>query len=59
MIKWLMIAARALRSLLRSQRELALENLVLRQQLAVFKHRHPRPPLTDANRLFRVIISRI
>ena len=38
---------------------LALENLVLRQQLAVLKHRHPRPRLTDADRLFWVVLSRI
>jgi hypothetical protein len=43
---------------LRPQRDLALENLGLRQQLAVLRHRHPRPRLTDADRLFWVVLSR-
>ena len=59
MLKWLAIIVRTLRSALRPQRELALENLVLRQQLAVLKHRHPRPRLTDADRLFWVVLSRL
>ena len=58
MFKWLGIIVRTLRSALRPQRELALENLVLRQQLAVLKHRYRRPRLTDADRLFWVL-SRI
>jgi hypothetical protein len=59
MLKWLEIVVGTLRSVLRPQRELALENLVLRQQLAILKHRHPRPRLTDADRLFWVVLSRI
>ena len=58
MLKWLGIIARTLRSVLRTQRDLALENLVLRQQVAVLKHRHPRPRLTDTDRLFWVLLSR-
>ncbi len=52
MLNWLGIVVGTLKLVLRNQRELALENLVLRQQLAVLKHRHPRPRLTDADRLF-------
>jgi len=59
MLKWLGILLRTLRSALLPERELALENLVLRQQLAVLKHRYPRPRLTDADRLFWVLLSRI
>ena len=59
MLKWLVIIVRTLRSALRPQQELALENLVLRQQLAVLKYRHPRPRLTDADRLFWVVLSRL
>src|SRR5260221_2124823 len=33
--------------LLRARRSLLLENLALRQQLAVLKRRHPRPRLGD------------
>jgi hypothetical protein len=52
MIKWLRILVGALRSAFRLHRELVLENLALRQQLAVFKHRYPRPRLKHADRLF-------
>ncbi len=57
--KWLGIVLGALRSAFQTQRELALENLALRQQLAVLKHRHPHPRLSDTDRLFWVALSRI
>jgi len=38
---------------------LALENLALRQQLAVWKARQPRPPLTAMDRIFWVALSRL
>ncbi len=59
MVKWLEIVAGGLRSLLRTQRELALEDLALRQQLAVLKHRHPRPRLSDGDRLFWVLLASV
>ncbi len=59
MLKWLEIIVRTIVSTLCTQRSLAIENLVLRQQLAVLKHRHPQPRLTDADRLFWVVLSRI
>jgi hypothetical protein len=40
------------RSGLKSQRELALENLALRQQLAVLHRNSKRPKLTNADRAF-------
>src|SRR5262245_12890430 len=40
-------------------RDLALENLALRQQLAVFKRRHPRPKLRPVDRLFWVWLSTV
>src|SRR5213594_1478937 len=51
MVRWLAILVRTLRSTIRTQRELALENLALRQQVAVqqvavWKVRPPRPQLT-------------
>jgi len=58
MFKWLAIIAGTLRSTLRRQRDLAVENLVLRQQLAILKQRNPRPRLTDTDRLFWVLFSR-
>ena len=49
----------AARSSLRSQRELALENLALRQQLAALKLSGKRPRLTNADRAFWVALSRL
>ena len=48
-----------LRSAVRTHRELALENLALRQQLAVWKGRQPRPPLTALDRIFWVVVSKL
>lgn len=59
MLKWLGIIVRTLWSVLHSHRALTTESLMLRQQLAVLKHRHPRPRLTDAARLFWVVLSSI
>jgi transposase InsO family protein len=47
------------RSSLKSQRELALENLALRQQLAILKRETKRPTLTNADRTFWVALSRL
>ena len=43
------------RSSLRPQRELALENLALRQQLTILKRKTKRPELTQADRAFWVV----
>ena len=44
--------------LLRARRNLLLENLALRQQLAVLKRRHSRPRLDLLDKLFWVAIRR-
>ena len=44
------------RVLFRSRLELRIENLALRQQLAVFKQRHNRPRLRPADRVFWVFL---
>jgi transposase InsO family protein len=44
------------RVLFRSRLELMVENLALRQQLAVFKQRHCRPRLRPADRVFWVFL---
>ena len=44
---------------MRTHWELVVENLVLRQQLAVLKERNPRARLTHADRTFWVVLSRI
>ena len=59
MVRWLGILFGTLRSAVRTHRELALENLALRQQLAVWKARQPRPRLTDMDRIFWVSLSRL
>ena len=47
-----------LRSLLRSQSELAAENLALRQQLAILEHKSKCPRLRKRDRIFWVWLSR-
>ena len=47
------------RSSLKSRRVLAVENLALRQQLAVLKRTTKRPNLTHADRAFWVALSRL
>jgi hypothetical protein len=59
MIDLLYVLLATARSNLKSQRELALENLVLRQQLAVLKRKTKRPKLTNADRAFSIALSRL
>jgi putative transposase len=49
----------AIRSSLKSQHVLALENLALRQQLAILRRRTKRPQLTKTGRAFWVALSRL
>ena len=44
---------------MRCRHDLATENLALRQQLAVMKYQCSRPRLTDTDRFFWVLLSRI
>jgi putative transposase len=48
-----------MRAAFRERRDLALENLALRQQLGVFKRKKRAPRLKRKDRLFWVILSRI
>jgi transposase InsO family protein len=43
----------------RTRRELLLENLALRQQLAVLKQKHPQPRIAAHDKLFWVILRRL
>src|ERR1035438_2383719 len=43
----------------RSRRDLLLENLALRQQLGVFKRKHPRPRFSATDKLFWVMLRRL
>ena len=59
MIKWLSIFLHSLASLTRTRRDLAYENLLLRQQLAVLKEKGVRPQLSAADRSFWVLDYRV
>jgi len=59
MVRVLGILVGTLRSSVRTHRELALENLALRQQLTVWKACQPRPPLTELDRIFWVVLLRL
>src|SRR5213592_2322753 len=59
MVRWLGILLRTFRSAVRTRRALALENLALRQQLAVWKARQPRPRLTEMDRIFWIVLARL
>src|SRR5437660_898069 len=59
MVRWLGTLLRTFRSAVRTRRELALENLALRQQLAVWKARQPRPRLTEMDRIFWIVLARL
>src|SRR5437879_8436652 len=59
MITLLLQLLRLLPFLCGGHRQLALENLALHQQLAVYKRTAPRPKLRTADRLFWVGLARI
>ena len=44
---------------LSSRRSLLIENLALRQQLAVFKRQHSRPRLTPSDKIFWLLLRRL
>ncbi len=55
----LLAVLRSLLALLRSRENQAIVELALRQQLAVYLHRHPKPRLSPLDRAFWVTLSRI
>src|SRR5438034_5419156 len=57
MLAGLVVALRSLALLCRRHRAVALENLALRQQLAVFKRTVKRPPLRLRDRLFWMLLA--
>ncbi len=59
MTKWLSIFLRVLISTFQTRRDLAFENLLLRQQLAVLKSKRTRPQLTQADRVFWMFASKV
>ena len=59
MIRLLFRALRLLPFLFAGHHQLALENLALHQQLAVYKRTAPRPKLRTTDRLFWVALARV
>jgi hypothetical protein len=59
MITLLQLAIKTILSILKSRQALVLENLALRQQLAVLNRSGQRPPLRPSDRMFWVMLSRI
>jgi putative transposase len=57
-LEWLCLSVGVLRAVLRSQRDLALENLLLRQQLVVALRSQRHPTLRQRDRLFWALIQR-
>ena len=47
------------RAALKPRSELVIENLALRQQLAVLTEKSPRPKLTNSDRAFWVLLRRL
>ena len=58
MLELLIVLARALALAFRGHRELILENLALRQQLAALKRSNKRPHLQTRDRLFWIVLAR-
>jgi putative transposase len=59
MTKWLSIFLQTFISAFQSHRDLAFENLILRQQLAVMKRNCARPPISEPDRQFWVLASKV
>ena len=59
MKRLLSITLRAIRAALKQRNELVVENIALRQQLAVLKIERPRPKLTPFDRAFWVLLRRL
>ena len=58
MLQYMLLVTKTLFSALQGRRHLALENLALRQQLAIFKQSVKRPRLSALDRLFWVLFSK-
>ena len=59
MTKWLSVFLYSFVSLFRSRRDLAFENLLLRQQLAILKEKGVRPQLSSTDRSFWILVSKL
>jgi transposase InsO family protein len=58
-MSWFTALLLLLRAAVLGRRDLALENLALRQQLLVLKRKNPRPQLLDRDRLFWLVMRKL
>ena len=58
-MEWLLLLAGAVRAVLRDRRDLVLENLRLRQQLAVALRSRPHPRLRRRDKAFWLVVRRL
>ena len=58
MLHWLRLLSEFLVCFSRSRRDLLLENLALRQQIAALKRLHPQPRIPTSDKLFWVVLRR-
>ena len=56
MVRWFLVS---LAGLFRSRASLVAENLCLRHQIIVLQRKQSRPILTDRDRLFWILMSRV
>src|ERR1035438_8811783 len=59
MLRWLKLLFDLLVRLCQSRRDLLLENLALRQQLAVLKQKHLQPRIAASDKMFWVVLRRL
>ena len=59
MLTALVVGLRSLALCCQGHRAVVLENLALRQQLAVFKRTVQRPPLRPRDRLFKMLLVNV
>ena len=58
MLSWLICLLEMIGAILKSRRQLALENLALRQQLVMLKQSVKRPRVSTIDRVFWVLFSK-
>ena len=56
---WIMLMAKFVVYCLRGRQKLTMENIALRQQLAVLERNAKRPRLTDGDRRFWTVYSKV
>src|SRR5688572_16108158 len=58
-LRLFLVVLHAALGVFRARADLVIENIALRQQLAIFKQKQPRPSLSDFDRIFWVLLRRL